>query len=66
MILAETFDHSVFRQSLARTFATGPDGLLDQGFNATLEVALPKVRIVNQHLLHQTQRSRWPCTCSLL
>lgn len=43
MILAETFDHSIFTQSLARMFATGPDGLLDQGFNATLEVALPQV-----------------------
>jgi hypothetical protein len=47
MILAETFDHSIFRQSLARTFATGPDGLLEQGFNATLEVALPKVHVVS-------------------
>lgn len=43
MVLAETFDHSIFRQSLSRLFATGPDGLLDQGFNATLEVGLPKV-----------------------
>jgi hypothetical protein len=47
MILAETFDHSIFWQSLARTFATGPDGLLEQGFNATLEVALPKVHVVS-------------------
>jgi hypothetical protein len=47
MILAETFDHSIFRQSLQRTFATRPDGLLEQGFNATLEVALPKVPSVD-------------------
>lgn len=44
MVLAETFDHSIFRQSLARLFTTGPDGHLDQGFNATIEVGLPKVR----------------------
>ncbi len=44
MVLAETFEHSIFRQSLARLFTTGPDGHLDQGFNATIEVGLPKVR----------------------
>ena len=55
MILAETFDHSIFRQSLARMFATGPDGLLEQGYNATLEVALPKVPVVPwlQHPVHE-------------
>ena len=47
MVLAETFDHSTFRQSLARLLATGQDGLLDQGFDATLEVALPKVQSYN-------------------
>jgi hypothetical protein len=57
MILAETFDHSIFRQSLARTFATGPDGLLEQGFNATLEVALPKVRVVYRHVSNQSQQN---------
>ena len=49
MILAETFDHRIFRQSLQRMFATGPDGLLEQGFNATLEVALPKVPLVYEY-----------------
>ena len=65
MILAETFDHSIFRQSLARMFATGPAGLLEQGYNATLEVALPKVGVIHRHVLAQIQRSSWRRTFSL-
>lgn len=60
MILAETFDHSIFRQSLARMFATGPDGHLEQGYNATLEVALPNVSRLSE-LLPKLHSSR----CSL-
>lgn len=43
IILGETFDHPTFRRSLGRVFASGPDGHLDCGFNATLEVIAPKV-----------------------
>ncbi len=42
MILGETFDHATFRRSLGRVFAAAPDGQLDCGFNATLEVFAPK------------------------
>lgn len=38
MVLAETFDHAVFRQSLARMFASDPEDHLRMAFNASVEV----------------------------
>ena len=38
MVLAETFSHDIFRKSLERMFASGPDGLLQMAFNASVEV----------------------------
>ena len=57
MVLGETFDHETFRASLARLFTTGEDGALDQAFNATLEVVVPKVCAT---LMKQGIR---PCRC---
>ena len=40
MVLAETFDHDIFRKSLARMFASEAEGHLRMAFNATVEVRL--------------------------
>ena len=39
MVLAETFDHVIFRQSLARMFERDADGHLSMAFNATVEAS---------------------------
>eukprot|EP00898_Chlorokybus_atmophyticus_P006829 jgi/Chlat1/7147/Chrsp57S06816 len=38
MVLAETFSHSIFKQSLQRMFRTDEEGHLRMAFNATMEV----------------------------
>lgn len=45
MVLAETFGHSLLRQSLARLFQRDEQGLLDMAWHATLDVLTPPVRI---------------------
>jgi len=40
MVLAETFDHVIFRQSLARMFERDADLHLSMAFNATVEASL--------------------------
>ena len=37
MVLAETFDHSIFRETLARMFTSTEEGHLTMAFNATVE-----------------------------
>ena len=38
MVLAETFEHAIFRQSLGRLFERDASGHLRMAFNATVEV----------------------------
>lgn len=49
MVLAETFGHSLLRQSLARLFQRDEQGLLDMAWHATLDVLTPPVRIPPPH-----------------
>ena len=43
VVLAETFSHEIYRQSLARLFELDEHGHLQMYFNATLDVAVSRV-----------------------
>lgn len=53
MVLAETFSHEIYRQSLARLFELDENGHLQMYFNATLEVAVSRVSFPAALLLQE-------------
>lgn len=53
VVLAETFSHDIYRQSLARLFELDENGHLQMYFNATLDVAVSRVSLVTLHGLQK-------------
>ena len=43
MVLAETFSHDIYRNSLARLYELDENGHLQMYFNATLDLIMSKV-----------------------
>ena len=48
-MLAETFSHDLYRQSLSRLFELDENGQLQMYFSATLDVAVSRVSLSTGH-----------------